>query len=382
MLPKLFLHTRMSEERLAAALRAFASSTSHGILAVDRSGIIQLVNRRAEALFGYENGELLGRPIEVLVPERVRHIHAEEVKDYSEDPRVRPMGIGIDIVGRRSDGSEFPVEISLNPVQVGDELVILGMIADITERTEIEQHARRAEKMEAVGRLAGGVAHELNRFFALISAHIGLVRDNYQGDATLSGSLEAISASLRDASILMKQLLAISGDQTVQPSWFDPNEHLSEMRDRLSHLLGADIHLELILEQDIGEILADPAQLERVIVTLVRNARDAMPSGGTVKIATAAIDIDESSSYWHLPVTPGPHIMLTVTDTGTGLSPEVASHLFEPFFTTRMNGQAKGLGLATVYGILKNCGGSISASATLNEGTTIQVILPRIRGVD
>lgn len=373
------LYTNISDDRLAAAeFRALLASSSQGIIGVDRGGTIQLVNERAETLFGYGRGELLGQNIAALVPERVSGIHTEEVDEYFREPRPRPMGIGIDLKGRRSDGSEFPVEISLNPMQVGGETMILSLVADITERIQMEEHARRAHKMDAVGQLAGGVAHELNRFLAEISGHASTALAKSQGDAVLSSSLEAISKSADRAALLAQQLLAISGAQPAQLRWFDPNQRLSELRDTLASLLGKDIDLELVLGEDLGEILADPVQIDQVIVKLVENARDAMPDGGLVKIETAAVEAGESYAHFHLPVSPGPHIMLTVTDTGTGMTPEAQSHLFEPFFTTKAAGQGKGLGLAIVYGILRNAGGSIFTSSKPNHGTTFQVIIPRI----
>jgi PAS domain S-box-containing protein len=366
------------DRRAADLCRAMLASTSQAIIGVNRAGTIQLVNRAAEALFGYQSGELHGQNIQVLVPESVRPIHAEEVRGYCEDPRARPMGVGIELKGRRRDGSEFPVEISLNPVQIEEELLVVGLLADISERIKMEQQARLLEKMDAVSQLAGAVAHDMGNLLAVILGHTRIARDRIQGDAPLASSLEALSTSAQRATILARQLFKIGGIQTVQPVWFDPNHRLSEMRSRFATILGENIRLELVLDEDLGEILADPMQIDDVIVSLVENARDAMPNGGRLKIETAAVEVGETAAHWLLPVSPGPYVMLSVIDTGLGMTPEVQAHIFEPFFTTKVAEQGAGLGLATVYSIVENCGGSIFVSSNLNHGTTFQVILPRI----
>lgn len=366
------------DRRAVDLCRAMLASTSQAIIGVNRAGTIQLVNRAAEALFGYQSGELHGQNIQVLVPESVRPIHAEEVRGYCEDPRARPMGVGIELKGRRRDGSEFPVEISLNPVQIEEELLVVGLLADISERIKMEQQARLLEKMDAVSQLAGAVAHDMGNLLAVILGHTRIARDRIQGDAPLASSLEALSTSAQRATILAQQLFKIGGIQTVQPVWFDPNHRLSEMRSRFAIILGENIRLELVLDEDLGEILADPMQIDDVIVSLVENARDAMPNGGLLKIETAAVEVGETAAHWLLPVSPGPYVMLSVIDTGLGMTPEVQAHIFEPFFTTKVAEQGAGLGLATVYSIVENCGGSIFVSSNLNHGTTFQMILPWI----
>jgi PAS domain S-box-containing protein len=366
------------DRRAADLCRAMLASTSQAVIGVNGAGSIQLVNRAAEALFGYQSGELHGQDIQVLVPESVRQIHAEELKGYCEDPQARPMGVGIELKGRRRDGSEFPVEISLNPLQIEEELMVVGLLADITERIKMEEQARLLEKMDAVGQLAGAVAHEMGNLLAAILGHTRVALNRIQGDALLASSLDALSTSAERATILTRQLFKIGGIETVQPVWFDPNHRMSEMRSQLSTIVGENIRLELVLDEDLGEILADPVQIDDVIVSLVENARDAMPNGGLLKIETAAVEAGETSANWLLPVSPGPFIMLSVTDTGLGMTPAAHAHIFEPFFTTKKAEQGAGLGLATVYSIVQNCGGSIFVSSSLNHGTTFQVMLPRI----
>ena len=368
----------LSDDRFAAAqFRALLDSPAQGIVAVDAAGTIQLASRQAEAMFGYARGELLGQSVEALVPERIRDIHAEERKEYSGHSRA--MGLGMELRGRRRDGTEIPIEISLNPVQAGDEVMTIGLITDITERIELEEQVRQAQKMEAVGQLARGVAHQFNKVLTVISGCSRLALEGCRGDPALRGLLEEISVAVDRAALLTQQLRWFSGGHAAEPQWFDPNRRMSQMLGLLHHLVGEHVELELALGRDVGEILADPLQVDQMIVNLVQNARDAMPDGGSLTIATSAVEIGEDYAHWHLPVNPGPYVLFTVTDTGRGMTSEEQARMFEPFFTTKSDDQGTGLGLATVYCIVKDSGGSIFAASQPGQGTTIHVILPRIQ---
>jgi PAS domain S-box-containing protein len=368
-----------SHDQFAAAqFRALLDSTSQGIIGVDSTGAIQLVNRKAEAQFGYALGELLGQNIEVLVPERARDIHAEERKQYSYAPWARPMGFGMELKGRRRDGSEFPIEISLNHVQAGNAAMTIGLVTDITARIEMEEHMRQAHKMEALGQLAGGLAHEFNNLLTVISGYSDMLLDGCRADAEDRRSLEHIAKAADRAAGLTRQLMTFSRRQVVQPKRFNLNQRISQMQSLLCGLVGEKIELKLTLGENFGEILGDPAQVDDVIVNLVQNARDAMPDGGRLLIETAAIEVGEAFDQWHMPLNPGQHVMLTVIDTGVGMTPDVQARIFEPFFTTKAVGQGTGLGLAAVYGIVKDSGGSIRASSEPNQGTTFRLIFPLI----
>lgn len=367
-------------EVAAAHFYALMTSLPQGLIIVDHSGTIQRANSFAETMFGYSQGELTGRNIELLVPERVRQIHAVEVREYTQNPRLRPMGMGIDLKGRRFDGSEFPVEISLNPVRVGENTSVLCLISDISVRVEIEENARRGDKMCAVGQLAAGTAAYFSQLLGTISAEANTVLATCPADGLLRKSAEVIHTLAGQGAQLTQQLLTISGDDTAKLEWIDLNRRLSEMRGPLSSLLGNEIELELRLGEDVGEILADVWHLNQLLTILILNARDAMPEGGLVRVETAAIEIGETYTNSYLPLNPGPHVKLTVADTGVGMTPEVQSHLFEPFFTTKGTGPGTGLGLAIAHGILKNWGGSVFVLSQQEHGSVFQLVLPRIRG--
>jgi signal transduction histidine kinase len=190
--------------------------------------------------------------------------------------------------------------------------------------------------------------------------------------------MEELSTTAAKANSLAKQLHIFSGSRVVEPVWFDPNARLSQMYRYLVGLVGKRIDLELALGEDLGELLADPWQWDQVIVNLVQNAREAMPEGGRLRIETSAVEVDENENHWCMAVSPGMYVMLTVVDTGVGMRPEVQNRMFEPFFTTKPSGNGAGTGLSIVYGILMAAGGSIFASSKPNEGTTFQVIFPRL----
>jgi len=370
----------LTDQLAAAQFRSLLASSAEGIITADLAGTILLANRRAETMFGYSSGELLGQSIHVLVPERVRQIHIEEVQDYAACPRSRSLGIGVELRGRRRDGVEFPVEVSLNHVQVAGQDLVLSLISDITERTAMEEQARHLHKMDAVGQLAAGVAHEFNNLLTVIMGYTSILLRDCHPDSNTHHSLANIAGAADRASLLARRLLTFGSRQVVWPKWFDLNQHLSQSCHQWSSMLGPHIRLQFTPGEDLGEILADAKELDAALVTLVENARDAMPNGGSLRIETSAFEVGEGYAQGQLPVSPGPYVKLTIADTGMGMTPPVLAHIFEPFFTTKAIGKATGLGLAAVYGMLKASGGNIVASSTHNQGTTFQILLPRTYG--
>jgi PAS domain S-box-containing protein len=487
------------------------------IVAVSQQGIILQANSQTESMFGYAGEELIGQPIEILVPESFRDQHRHHRDQFVEQPKARRMGPGLDLRGRRRDGSEFPVEISLSPLETDDGIVVLSAIRDVSERKRIEaelqrvhhelsermdrqlweyQHRlslivdssqdaiigknldgtithwnkgaehiygyeadevigrsitllapvdrkdeiprmlesirngqrvehfetvrvakdgrrlhvaisispirdatgeivgastiarnitaqkkaedqlRQSQKMEAVGRLAGGISHDFNNILGIITMCAELLRTHVASE----GLPQELIGHIRDASkrgaALTRQLVAFSRKQPSQPKLLDLNDRLREVCKLLRPLMGDDVSVQLLPRSELAFVRADPSQLDQIVLNLAVNSRDAMPQGGKFIIETATSEFDEDFVRQHPPMKPGRYVMLAVSDNGAGMTDATRARIFEPFFTTKEMGRGTGLGLATVYGIVQQSGGHIWVYSEPGRGTTFKVYLP------
>jgi PAS domain S-box-containing protein len=504
----------MAETLLSSSL---LEAIPDAILAVNPDGIIVQVNSQTEEMFGYTRVELIGQRVEMLVPERQRLLHRHHRERFREQPKTRRMGAGLDLYGRRRDGSEFPVEISLSPVSAGNGPLVLSAIRDVSDRKRIEEQLRRAneelnqrkdrqildyqnrlalivdssqdaiigknldgvithwnkgaegiygyqadevigrsiailappdrpdevagilekirggesvehfetvrvtkdgeyvhvsisvspihdvdgkivgasaiarnvtaqkrtedqlrqaQKMEAVGRLAGGVAHDFNNILGIIVACSELLRGRVDPDEKWLEYIENIRTAADRGASLTRQLLSFSRKQPIHPRVLDLNERLGEVTKLLHPLMGDDVQVVFQRRTAAAIVEADPSQLDQIIMNLAVNARDAMPRGGKLVIETATSDFDEAFAEQHRPLNAGRYVMLAVSDNGSGMDPLTVSHIFEPFFTTKETGKGTGLGLATVYGIVKQSGGNIWVYSEPGHGTTFKIYLP------
>ena len=365
-------------DKTQRVLIAILESASQAIISIDRAGRIVLVNRRTEELFGYSHDELVGSRIELLLPESFRAAHAHQRDSYFASPHNRPMGIGMDLSGRRRDGSEFPVEVSLSYVETEDGLFAIAFVSDIGQRKRLEEQLMHAQKMEAVGRLAGGVAHDFNNMLTVISGYNRMIVDELSALDPLRGYAEEIQQAADRAAALTNQLLSFSRRQIMKPRVVNVNSVLGQTEKMLRRLIGEDIDLELNLQPDAGNIKADPNHIEQAIVNLAVNSRDAMPSGGRLTIETGNVQLDDSYARTHIGVNPGDFVMIAVSDTGHGMDSATRRRIFEPFFTTKERGKGTGLGLATVYGMVKQTGGDIWVYSEPGKGTTFKLYFPRV----
>ncbi len=349
-----------------------------GILAVSADGTILLANREIERLFGWRREDLVGRNVEVLLPDRYRHGHVGQRGGFFAAPRARHMGAGRDLRGLRLDGTEFPVEIGLNPVRTAFGMVTLASVLDVSARQERERNSRQSQKLEAIGTLAGGIAHDFNNILLAIVGHAELA----QRDASESArrDLEQVLTAADRGRQLVQRILAFSRTREVKRMSVDLARVVREVAELLRSSLPATVEMRLELAADTPRVLSDEIELHQVVMNLATNAAHAMPEGGVLSVRTLAFAPDDAWREQHGGLT-GPHLArLVVSDAGTGMPPEVAERVFEPFFTTKPSGSGTGLGLSVVHGIVREHGGVIELDTQVGRGTTITVTLPIANG--
>jgi signal transduction histidine kinase len=284
----------------------------------------------------------------------------------------------MELAGRRKDGTEFPVEVSLSYVDLEEGLFAIAFVSDISQRKLLEEQLQHAQKMEAVGRLAGGVAHDFNNMLTVISGYNRMLLDELSPSDPLRSYVEEALTAADRAAELTNQLLAFSRRQIMQPKVVNVNHVVKQSDKMLRRLIGEDIELVFLLKEDVGNIKVDPGHLEQAIINLAVNSRDAMPIGGRLTVETTNVYLDENYARSHVGVKPGDFVMIAVSDNGVGMDAATRQHIFEPFFTTKEKGKGTGLGLATVYGIVKQAGGDIWVYSEVGQGTTFKLYFPRV----
>ena len=364
-----------AQARAEARFRELLEAAPDAILEIDRQDCIVLLNAATERLFGYGRRELLGMKVDKLLAERSREVYRRlraaclaQVEGRSAGPE--------ELSARRRDGREFFADMSLSAVQTDDAGRITCILRDITERKHLEEQLRQSQKMEALGRLAGGVAHDFNNLLTIIGGYSQMLLGGVKAKDPARRDLESIVEAANRASALTRQLLAFSRRQVVQPKVLDLNRLVTRMHRLLRPVIGEDIELELSLQKNLGRVKADPGQLEQVVMNLVVNARDAMPRGGRITIQTCPTELGEDSAAAPERLPPGRYVTLQISDTGEGMDAETLSHVFEPFFTTKLRGKGSGLGLSTVYGIVKQSGGEIEVTSQVGSGSAFRIHLP------
>jgi PAS domain S-box-containing protein len=330
------------------------------------------VNEATLREYGYSREEFLSMTIKDIRPPEDVPALLEAERQVELHPKFGIWRL------RKKSGEIIQVELTKHTFRLGDRLTRLAVGQDVTERLRLEEQLRQSQKMEAVGRLAGGVAHDFNNVLSVILSYGEMMLGEMKPGERMRTDVEEIRKAGKRAADLTRQLLMFSRQQVLEPKVLDLNDVLTSMDNMLQRILGADVDLVSLPTQPLGRVRVDPSSMEQVIMNLVVNARDAMPTGGKLTMETGNVVLDEGYARTHLGVKPGPHVMLAVTDTGTGIDKTTLARIFEPFFTTKESGKGTGLGLSTVFGIVQQSGGSVWVYSELGKGTSFKVYLPRV----
>jgi hypothetical protein len=389
-----------------ANFRGVDEVTADASVAVDRGGRIAIVNTEAEELFGYKSSELIDHQVDVLMPKPPRHIPARGGRSRIPRQQSEPIGAGTPLEGRRKDGSEFPLEISLSAIDTNDGPMVSAAIRDASDRTIIRREEDRAgiqlardlletrlhqsHRLESLGQLAGGVAHDFNNLLAAILNYVAFVSDGIGAEletrpvearvrltAVLS-DVAQIGAAAERAAGLTHQLLSFARREVRNLEVLDINDVVREVETLLRRTLGEHVGLVTLSGSDLKAVRADRGQMEQIFLNLAVNARDAMPNGGTLTVVTENFVVDDEFAALHPVIDAGPFVRIRVSDTGTGMDRETLDRAFEPFFSTKPKDKGTGLGLATVYGIVSQTGGLVELHSIVGTGTTVTILLPSV----
>jgi PAS domain S-box-containing protein len=365
---------RESERRLQGII----GSAMDAIITVDTNQRIVVFNKSAEEIFHCSASEALGQLLEKFIPERFRASHRQHVQKFSNTGvTARSMYSPGTLFGIRADGEEFPIEATISQVNDNTEKLLTVILRDIGARVRMEAELRHAQKMEAVGQLAGGVAHEFNNFLGVILGYTELLTHEEGQSEVLRRNLAEIKAATQHAASLTRQLLMFSRKQVSQTEVLDLNQSVWEGHKLLRRLVPANIDIVPVLAPAAAWVKVDAGQVQQVLINLVINARDAMPEGGKIVIEISNIEIDTASASQHGDLPAGSYVDLSISDTGCGMNEEALGHIFEPFYTTKGPGKGTGLGLSTVYGIVKQSGGQITVQSATGKGTIFRIYLPK-----
>lgn len=365
--------------------RLIHNTVFDGIINTDSTGRIVDLNPSAEKMFGYGKGELIGADLTAIMPEGYRELHKGGIRKYLETGVKKIQGRIIEVEGLKKNGEAFPIELIVSSFSIGDAVNFTGTIRDITERRRaeyekelIQARLSQSQRMEAIGRFAGGIAHDFNNILTAIRGNAETALEDAGGTSPLRSRLNGIVLSVMHASKLTRQLLLFSRGQPFELHPLNINGILENMLKLVSRIIGSEFTISTDLSPGLWLVRADEGTIERVVMNLSINAKDAMPSGGTLSIKTENVTVTEDDCVGLPEALPGRSVCLTVADTGTGMDKELAQHIFEPFFTTKESGKGMGFGLTMVYGVIKQHGGWITVQSEPGAGTVFKIYLPAV----
>jgi len=362
-------------QRREAHLHSILATVPSAMVVIDSRGRIQSFSATAEKLFGFTASEVSGENVNILMPEPDRSAHDGYIQHYLDTGERRIMGKGRVVLGRRKDGSKFPVELYVGEAEVNGEKLFTGFLQDLTEKHRVEHELRQTQKMEAIGKLTGGVAHDFNNLLTVITGNLEML------EAKVGGKYGVFIEEAQEAADLAAQLtaslLAFGRRMPLDPKLADIGELVSASSELLRRTLGEAIVVRTGVRSGCRAVV-DAGQLKNAILNLAINARDAMPKGGTLALEVSKAELDQDYALEHPEVRPGQYVLIAVSDTGTGMPAEVREHAFEPFYTTKPQGSGTGLGLSSVYGFVKQSGGHVALYSEVGQGTTVRIYLPLV----
>jgi PAS domain S-box-containing protein len=362
----------------AARLGAVVDTAVDGVILIDAQGLIMKFNPACEKLFKYRAEEVAGQNVRMLMPAPYRSEHDGYIRNFLTSGERKIIGIGREVVGRRKDGSTFPMDLSVGEAKQDGESIFVGIIHDLTDRKRTEEQLIQAQKMEAVGQLSGGIAHDFNNLLTVIVGNAEYLGEQLASREDLKRLADDICSAGERGAELTQRLLAFGRKQTLRPVATECNKLLDSMHKLLRRTMREDIDIKTDFDPDLRIAFADPAQLESAILNLALNAQDAMVSSGQFSITTANASLDDQDHNVHPDVRAGEYVLIAVTDNGEGMPKPVLDRVFEPFFTTKDVGKGSGLGLSMVYGFAKQSNGHVSIYSEPGLGTTVRIYLPAL----
>jgi PAS domain S-box-containing protein len=371
-----FRETQRALRESMSRLTAVVETAVDGFILIDAKARILLFNPACEKLFGYRAEEVMNKNVKLLMPPQYSLQHDDYVNNFLRTNERKIIGIGREVVGRRKDGSTFPIDLSVGEAKQDGEVIFVGIIHDLTARKLTEQQLRQAQKMEVVGQLSGGIAHDFNNLLTVIVGNAEHLGEQLKARQDLRQLADDICQAGERGAELTARLLAFSRRQLLQPQAIDCHQLLDSMYKLLRRTLRENIEVRTAFHPDMILAFADRAQLESAVLNLALNAQDAMPAGGHLTMSTELASLDEQYRSLHPEVVPDEYALISVTDDGEGMSPEVVAHAFEPFYTTKDVGKGSGLGLSMVYGFVKQSNGHVAIYSEAGLGTTVRIYLP------
>jgi len=373
-----FQETQRALRESMARLTAVVETAVDGFILIDSRGRILLFNPACERLFGYRADEVFQENVKLLMPRTYSLHHDDYLRNFLQSGERKIIGIGREVVGRRKDGSTFPMDLSVGEAKQDGESIFVGIIHDLTERKLTERQLQQAQKMEMVGQLSGGIAHDFNNLLTVIVGNAEHLSEQLKSRLDLRQLADDICQAGERGAELARRLLAFSRRQLLRPRAIDCHELIASTCKLLKRTLRENIEVTTAFNTDAIFAFADSSQLESAVLNLALNAQDAMAAGGRLTISTGIASLDDNDQGVHPDIESGEYAMIAVTDNGEGMTSDVAARAFEPFFTTKEVGKGSGLGLSMVYGFVKQSNGHVSIYSEPGLGTTVRIYLPNV----